>query len=907
MGLYLKVQAHSYPSQKTKQYEVFTQDRMLLMRWRVFFLFLFVICRSYAQTSIDGRVFDSEDKTPLIGASIQLVETDRQKGKERLIVYAIADDQGRYKLTLPSPPNNGVRHLLLYRCMGFKAISAEINIPLHKTDIHCPDVYMLPSETKLKEVTVESSSVRLHGDTIKYLAHAYSDAGTRTLADLISRIPGLEVEASGTVKYQGKTINEFYIEGFPSVGNNYGLVVNNLDVDAVSGVEVLQNHQRVRALKDIEVSDQAALNILLKEKYKLLPTGQLEAGGGYEGRLCYDTNLYGMLISRKSQTVVSLIGDNHGSLREEGGFALAQGADMPEAGSLITMGGRTAPPIPERRYVLGNDFSSGAMHANRVGEYGILRLGAGYSHQDAAFDVRNKNVYYSGDEGLVTISEESIPTTNKHDIAAEVYYTYNSDSLFLENDLSVLGSHHRFRNDIVSHTQYLYGIKQVYGSFNNAFHYIRKTKKGKTKRFMTNLFGRTLPTGRISVQQGEKSMVQLIDGYDFGGHFAGGYSGWIGKHLSISTSMMLDAVCRGYGLSDIGEFPDIDNHYRGYDLNASFVSGIVFDDGDLRIESYLPLTFYGRSFKNGTEKHPAYSAKEILPEWNTRLRYILSSMLSLDWAFVYTNKLDMPATLISQPIIADYNQIITHTAGAIARNRTYTTNLSLRYNNVLSGQNVTSSISFVKIGSNLLKDFNVSPDQISYTTQSYKSSGYTWTTSHFLSWRLRPLALKADLFGLYSYSRTEAMRAGIVYPIFSHRFLLRPKLIFTPFRSFSWEISANWEYLRMSHHYAGQSFRSDLTNLKGASRFTWQTIPQCDLFASIDYMRLEQKDGTRRNIFFADTGIRYRFDRYELSATVDNIFDTDSYENSYQVGMDSFYSFYYLRPRCYMFMAKISF
>lgn len=72
-------------------------------------------------------------------------------------------------------------------------------------------------------------------------------------------------------------------------------------------------------------------------------------------------------------------------------------------------------------------------------------------------------------------------------------------------------------------------------------------------------------------------------------------------------------------------------------------------------------------------------------------------------------------------------------------------------------------------------------------------------------------------------------------------------------------------------------------------------------------MRLEQKDGTRRNIFFADTGIRYRFDRYELSATVDNIFDTDSYENSYQVGMDSFYSFYYLRPRCYMFMAKISF
>ena len=111
----------------------------------------------------------------------------------------------------------------------------------------------------------------------------------------------------------------------------------------------------------------------------------------------------------------------------------------------------------------------------------------------------------------------------------------------------------------------------------------------------------------------------------------------------------------------------------------------------------------------------------------------------------------------------------------------------------------------------------------------------------------------------------------------------------------------------MSHHYAGQSFRSDLTNLKGASRFTWQTIPQCDLFASIDYMRLEQKDGTRRNIFFADTGIRYRFDRYELSATVDNIFDTDSYENSYQVGMDSFYSFYYLRPRCYMFMAKISF
>ncbi len=879
--------------------------RKLTMRYLLVSLLMLLTGTALAQMRIEGKVLDAEDRLPLAGASVRLMKEVEDDPDGELIAYAIADDKGYYRLSVESRPQVEGKYRLEYRCLGYVPYRSAVRWESGQSRMLRPDVLLSPSDTKLREVTVQSTPVYTRGDTIKYMAHAYSDAGTRTLADLIARIPGLEVETDGIVRYQGKPISELYIEGLSSVGDNYGLVVNNLDIQAVSGVEVLQRHQRVRALKDVEVPDAAALNILLKDKNKLRPTGQWDVGGGYESDLSYDTNLYAMLIGRRSQTLLSVMADNCGHLREEGGFILAQGAQMPEAGNLIGVTeGRYGPPLSQKYYMQGNDLSTGLMHGRRIGPYGMLRLGGGYTYQTTSQEGWMENVYMGGD-GAVTISEHALSSQERHNVKAELHYQHNADSLFVENNFSFLGSHHDTRNNLFADAHSLYAVKRQFGSFDNFFHYIKKTKSGKVRRFMTNLFGRSLPTAHISVLKDEGGIAQLIDGYDFGGQVSGGYSARISKQLSVSAATGLAAVYRGYGLSDIEEAPQTMRHYSGYDLNVSLAPGFTFEEGALRIEGQLPLTYYGRGFRDKVAVD--YLVNKVLPEWNLLLRYDMNGYFRFDWTLAYTDKMDVPATLITQPIITEYNQIVTHTAGAVARNRTYVSRFGLQYSDVMSGVMASATIAVVKDKGNLIRDFDVSQGQITYTTQSYRSSGLSWNSSSFLSWRIRPLKTKLDLSGRYAYSQTEAMRAGVIYPVVSHRFSLRPSLLFTPIRSLSWEASVSWGYTRLFHQYEEVSYRSQRHEMRASSRLTWQLLPQWDFFTSADYIRLELQPSGSRHIYFADAGTRYRLGRYELSATVDNLFNTKSYETGYQIGMDSFHAFYHLRPRRYLLTFRISF
>ena len=49
------------------------------------------------------------------------------------------------------------------------------------------------------------------------------------------------------------------------MGGRYGVAVNNVRAKDISRVEVLENHQPIKALKDVEFSPDAAINLRLKD------------------------------------------------------------------------------------------------------------------------------------------------------------------------------------------------------------------------------------------------------------------------------------------------------------------------------------------------------------------------------------------------------------------------------------------------------------------------------------------------------------------------------------------------------------------------------------------------------------------------------------------------------------------
>ncbi|MFC2521333.1 MAG: hypothetical protein ACFNUF_06400, partial [Tannerella sp.] len=89
-----------------------------------------------------------------------------------------------------------------------------------------------------------------------------------TLADVIKRMPGFHISADGRIKYAGREISNFYIDGSDMMTGNYTTALRSIKHDDVGRVEVIEHHQPIKLFEDLLFSDQTAVNVTLKEKAK---------------------------------------------------------------------------------------------------------------------------------------------------------------------------------------------------------------------------------------------------------------------------------------------------------------------------------------------------------------------------------------------------------------------------------------------------------------------------------------------------------------------------------------------------------------------------------------------------------------------------------------------------------------
>ena len=251
---------------------------------------MFLLCAGVAAQAqdISGRLLDARSHEPVAGAVVKAV------GGKGFVASKL---DGSFKLT-------GLADSISIRCMGYDSV--VLPLPLAGRDILMP-----PNETTLREVTVQSPDIFQHGDTLVFNVGKYATSADDAIIDVIKRLPGVKVENDGTIMYQGKPINKFYIDGNDFIGDSYGLATNNISKDDVAAVEVMENHQPVKALEDIEFSDQAGINLKLKETARSRWVGVANAASGFSP-LLYSGSAYSMRLARKMQNMFTVKADNTG-------------------------------------------------------------------------------------------------------------------------------------------------------------------------------------------------------------------------------------------------------------------------------------------------------------------------------------------------------------------------------------------------------------------------------------------------------------------------------------------------------------------------------------------------------------------------------------------------------------------
>ena len=397
---------------------------------RTLFLTVFFCFGVYvtAQTlNFTGTVTDKASGEAMAGVLVTL----RPSGENKVVKFAQTSPEGVFKIELSSFPEN---HVLHFSMMGFAPQTVSL-----KPGQTIYNVQLSEKATELKEVIVKAPSIHQRGDTITYVVSSFADAQDRSLSDVLKKMPGIEVDKSGAIKYNGVSINKFYIEGKDMLGGRYGIATTNIHQKDVGSVEVMENHQPVKALEDISFSQNPAINVRLKEDAKARWVGTVKVSAGLESFL-WNAEITAMRFKKQAQTLNTYKTNNTGSnvIRETMSFSIDD---------IISQFGKNyrlqeyLSVVPDRLREIDSDrsrfnkthlFSTNNLWS--LGKNYDLTSQITYTNNRLTSDNATRTSYFLEDSTVITeTNEHAFAKENR--LAGDITLTANTKTYYFKNKL----------------------------------------------------------------------------------------------------------------------------------------------------------------------------------------------------------------------------------------------------------------------------------------------------------------------------------------------------------------------------------------------------------------------------------------------------------------------------------------
>lgn len=256
-------------------------------------LFLSNLILAQKATDLTGFVTDSTG-TGLLAATVVLIE----KADSTLSAFAITEADGRFLVRKVAPGD----YLLQVSFVGYETHWQPLQVVSGNEKLDLGQIILAPASATLDlvEVTADRVPLRMQGDTINYNAAAFRTQPGAVVEDLLKKLPGVEVQADGTIKAQGETVRNVFVDGKEFFGNDPQVATKNLPADAVDKVQVYDKKSKMAEFTGIEDGREAkTINLTLKEGHKNGYFGNATAGGGTDER--YQSRFNLNRFSQKSQ------------------------------------------------------------------------------------------------------------------------------------------------------------------------------------------------------------------------------------------------------------------------------------------------------------------------------------------------------------------------------------------------------------------------------------------------------------------------------------------------------------------------------------------------------------------------------------------------------------------------------
>ena len=849
-----------------------------MSRFITYLLCLFVTAIAVAQVNVSGTVVDKDSNEPLTGASVIVKGADGKIKK-----YATSKGDGGFAMSLPSVA--GCR--LEVSMMSF----AKQSIPLDSVSFPIT-VQLEPGTTLLKEVTVKADRIHEQGDTITYNVGSFAQQQDRSIGDVLKRMPGINVEQSGKIQYQGEDINKFYIEGSDLLGGKYGIATNGISHEDVGAVEVMENHQPMQVLSGISFSDKAAINLKLKNKAKATLSFHGDAGGGYSWQpdgAIWDGELFAMAVMPNFQNITTFKTNNIGedlSAQATDFFASRRGTDLSRYVGVSLPG---VPNLSRKRTL----FNRSAL----VSTNALWKLGRGefktqidYSFNRITAEAANVTTYFLNDGNRV-VTEDRNGVDRSHSLSGKFIYELNQKTAFINNTLKtnidwddvrlgVTGS--LSNNQTASLPDYYVG---------NDFKLIKRFNGKHLVTFISKNEWESLPQ-TLSVSINDGFMRQQVKDHAFYTNESAAYAFSV-KGITIS----LEGGVKGYVRTMRSELPDMPEEIPGETTN-------VLNTNYFTVYATPKFEYWVRRVNftlNAPVSFAHYTFDKALAN---RSEVYFSPSLSMNWK--PNNRFEMSVSGGTGRSPMDLNMI---QPGYVMTNyRSFRRGIDDFYNS--SSQRVSGRLSYkhtrrgIFANAMVMQSWSHRPytlaqqlygDYVVYSYTDAESDGQMLMASGNIGKTLDFMRGSANINGSFSRNESHLISENTNVNSVGTSWSVGAKINGAPLRWFSFDYRFEWASSRMSMNGTNASWLGNmenelLLNIMPHRKWEWHI--------SGEHYRNELTADQFKNVFLLDTKVIFNLNkRLELSASLSNIFNQRTYNYTTYNQLTSFESQRWLRGR----------
>lgn len=854
----------------------------------LFCLLLRLVCISQGQTVLKGIVTDNND-TGISNVYIIL----SAKGSSLIQEYASSNADGSYSI--------------IYKGNADTVCVSVSRLDYGKQSVCVPNTsqqldFRLKTEvTQLREVIVKPTKVWRNRDTVNYSVNAFSGKNDRTIADVLRKLPGIEVSTSGRISYNGEPINRFYVENMDLMGGQYNIVSNNLSNKHVETVQVYENHEPVKALQESSMTDKAAINLVLKDdaKAKWLASGKLGLG---LSPLLWDNELTLMRFAKTTQGSYLYKNNNAGNnisadlTAHYGAFSSMQKNDM------VGIPSPTPSLYDTKWYLFNNAHLFNANQLWKLNKDYQLQFNADFLNDYQIQNNNNQTIFFLPNDSSVIVHEKSHVAININRAKAAVTLTGNHSKYYLQNSSRAQTDWSSATGNFNGDMQYL---KNPYYNLSNDFIWFKVLEKIRIEIHSNNRINNspqslTMHPGLYSEifnnNQPYDELKQTSDLKDF---LSDNYltlskvKGRWSQNYTVGYKLIWQDLDSRLGLPD-----RTDNRFSNrltfaqsqYYVRLQY--NYIYRKVQFEVDSPLG---YWTLHANDKQNNSHNKKEQFYFNPSLTLRYDLSVLWNVAFRANYNESYNDINSLHRGYIMNNYRSIMKYD-GDFSKTETQSYSLKISYRDPIQLANAYFTLGYSRLHLDKLYEqefdgiLSIRKGLIYGNNAEFKS--VNGTISKGFDNYIQKIQLQAG----YSMSASNQLQQGVPSLFKRNTFLsnLSVESNLTTWLNCNYVVNFSTSKSNLKGDNVNTNFGA-INRLENSFKLNVFPVKHLQLGINMDY-QTSSAEARLPNVFFMDFNMKYKLKKFEFTLNWNNIFDERDYVVAYYGDFYSMLNVYELRP-----------